>query len=102
MTDTELYEIVKGHREAWPEGLMYDANAIWGEWVWYQDGPSRHGVLHDTARLALEASFHRALLAKTDVYATPSHGGYTVQVRDLDFEAPTLIEAYAMVLEWFK
>jgi hypothetical protein len=56
---------------------------------------------HRASALA-EGLMHRALLAKTDVYATPSHGGYTVQVRDLDFEAPTLIEAYAMALEWLK
>jgi hypothetical protein len=99
MTDTELYEIVKGHREAWPRDVGYSALTYSFEYA----TETTHIMFElEHSVLMFEAAFHRALLAKTDVYATPSHGGYTVQVRDLDFEAPTLIEAYAKALDWLK
>jgi hypothetical protein len=99
MTDTELFEIVKVHREAWPERAVHHRSGEYA-YMWIDDG--KDADCSATCLLAFEAAFMRALLAKTDVYATPSHGGYTVQVRDLDFEAPTLIEAYAKALEWLK
>jgi hypothetical protein len=99
MTDTELFEIVKGHREAWPRDVGYSALTYSFEYA----TETTHIMFElEHAVLMFEAAFHRALLAKIDVYATPSHGWYTVQVRDLDFEAPTLIEAYAKALEWLK
>ena len=99
MTDTELYEIVKGHREAWPEDVRMDTResgepyfVLWGASFPY-------------AELMFEASFHRMLLANTDyVFATRHDDGkrYTVQICDTDFEAASLIEAYVMALDWLK
>lgn len=98
MTDTELFEIVKGHREAWPEDVTHHTV---GEqaYLWTDDkfcsGPT-------SLLLAFEASFHRALLACGDVYTHHIGGTYTVQTGDHDFTGGSLIEAYAKALEWLK
>ena len=96
MTDTELFELVKGHREAWPEDVRLDIResgepyfVLWGSSFPY-------------AELAFEASFHRALMQRGDVYTHHLMGTYTVQIGDHDFDAPSLIEAYAAALEWLK
>lgn len=91
MTDTELFEIVKGHREAWPERavmmLRKDDNQV-----------------GDETMLMFEAAFHRELLKLGIVttYITPKMGTHMVTVKDSTFEGATLIEAYAMAMEWHK
>ena len=95
MNDWELYEIVKDHKEAWPEDVRFTTEEavprviIWGDTL-------------PLADMAFEASFHRALLKRGDVYVTMLGESATVQVRDMDFTAASLIEAYAKALEWLK
>lgn len=101
MNDTELYQIVKDHKDAWPMGAeRVDGND--GRVYVVMDGDSSL----TTTMLSFEASFHRALMARGDdrgdVYASHFRGTYTVQIDDHDFCAPTLIEAYAKALEWLK
>jgi hypothetical protein len=103
MNGVELFEIVKNHREAWPEDVEYH--------------PPRHdsyswsdktcGGFHTRlALLAFEASFHRKLADGRDVLTMSMMAGgiraYQVQVDDHDFYAVNLIEAYAKALEWLK
>jgi hypothetical protein len=100
MTDTELYEIVKGHREAWPHDVGYSALTYSFEYA----TETTHIMFElEHSVLMFEASFHRALLANTDyVYVVKDTERYSVQICDTDFEAATLIEAYAKALEWLK
>lgn len=97
MTDWELYEIVKDHKEAWPEDARFSTN---GEGV-------PHFVMWDSAmpeaELMFEASFHRALLKQTySVRVEQWRDWHKVIVKHEEFDAPTLIEAYAKALEWLK
>ena len=109
MTDTELFEIVKGHREAWPdvyEPLILESGLVL---IVRNDEPPIGRVYVDEADdaddctvLMFEASFHRALIARGDVYTHHLMGTYTVQIGDHDFTGGSLIEAYAKALEWLK
>ena len=97
MTDTELYQIVKDHREAWPEHAA--AHDVDGETMFIIEG----GGHASTVRLMFEASFHRELLTYTyftRVEKWPDM--FKVIVKHEEFEAPSLIEAYAKALEWLK
>lgn len=97
MTDTDLYQIVKDHREAWPE----DVHVEW----WPMSGDVdfiRLGSRLQFPDFVFEASFHRSLMKRGDVYTRHTHGLFTVQVADKDFDAGSLIEAYAKALEWLK
>ena len=88
MNDVELHEIVKDHRDAWPKNVGCDQ---------FKDPVS--------ARLLLlfEASFHRAILKHTYCIRVEDHIDIKyVIVKHRQFEAPTLIEAYAKALEWLK
>jgi len=97
MTDDELYEIVKDHREAWPEHVRYDN--VCDEMLFCIDG----GGHASTVRLLFEASFPRAILKYTYCMRVEDHGDIKhVVVKHHQFEAPTLIEAYAKALEWLK
>jgi hypothetical protein len=113
MTDNELYQIVKDYPEDWPEVFETMERPSGGVFIVRKDDPPIGRVYVDEdepvaedVMMLFEASFHRKLLAKTDVYAFRSREGrYTVQVRNKDFEAPSLIEAYALALnalEWLK
>ena len=102
MTDTELFEIVKDHRYAWPRDVGY-AGGLYS----FEYATEKTHVLFETdhAVMLFESSFHQTLVANTDYVHTTRHNGgawYAVQVCDRDFEAPTLIEAYALALEWMK
>jgi hypothetical protein len=99
MTDTELFEIVKGHREAWPRDVGYSALTYSFEYA----TETTHIMFElEHAVMMFEAAFHRALLAKGDVYVTPSARGYTIDLDGWYGEATTLIECYAKALEWRK
>ena len=96
MTDTELFEIVNGHREAWPEDVDVE---------WWPSGDVdfvRLGSRVQFPDIVFEAAFHRALIARGDVYTHHLNGTYTVQTGDHDFTGGSLIEAYAAALEWLK
>lgn len=97
MTDTELYLIVKDHRESWPKQLVY-ADLGHGDYVFTLDKCQFPEVMV----LVMEAAFHRALLERGDVYTHHIGGTYTVQTGDHDFTGGSLIEAYAKALEWLK
>lgn len=98
MTDTELFEIVKGHREAWPEGMTWQHIGL-GIECFVIDG----GISTETCVLAFEASFHRSILKYTYCMRVEDHKDQIyVIVKHHQFEAPTLIEAYARALEWLK
>jgi len=110
MTDTELFEIVKGHREAWPE--VFDTLTLPSGRVFlvrmdeppigrvYVDEPCN---INDDEVMMFEASFHRALLKQTySVRVEQWRDWYKVIVKHEEFDAPTLIEAYAKALEWLK
>jgi hypothetical protein len=109
MTDTELFEIVKGHREAWPdvyEPLILESGLVL---IVRNDEPPIGRVYVDEADdaddctvLMFEASFHRALIARTNVSVDKWPDGYIVRVQSHSFESPRLIEAYAAALEWLK
>lgn len=96
MTDTELFEIVKGHREAWPDEFVVR------QWPSGQITFMLWGSPFAYTELAFEATFHRALLERGDVYTHHIGGTYTVQTGDHDFTGGSLIEAYAKALEWLK
>lgn len=98
MTDTELFEIVKGHREAWPSGAEW-VDIGDGQHLMTLDGPNAM----ETMLLAFEASFHRAIRKHTYCMRVEDHKDQIyVIVKHHQFEAPTLIEAYAKALEWLK
>lgn len=97
MTDWELYQIVKDHKDAWPKDARFSTN---GEGM-------PHFVIWDAelpeAELVFEASFHRAILKHTYCMRVEDHKEQIyVIVKHHQFEAPTLIEAYAKALEWLK
>lgn len=110
MTDTELFEIVKGHREAWPE--VYETLTLESGRVLIvrNDEPPIGRVYvddeddsDDCTVLMFEASFHRALLKRTASVRVESWlECFRVIVQHHEFEAKTLIEAYAAALEWLK
>lgn len=107
MTDTELYQIVKDHREAWPEHYVYDewfsCFALRGTLEVCGHGDTRQKQVDTkTAVLAFEASFHRAILARTNVSVDKWPDGFIVRVQSHSFDSPRLIEAYANALEWLK
>ena len=98
MTDTDLYQIVKDHREAWPERAE-----------WMHLGEGNYAMVVDdgtslaTTELAFEASFHRAIQNHTySVLTEIANESARVTVQHHTFDAPTLIEAYAKALEWLK
>lgn len=98
MTDTELFEIVKGHLGAWPEGMTWQHIGL-GIECFVIDG----GVSTETSVMLFEASFHRALHKNTYSVLTEIAYEYArVTVQHHTFEAPSLIEAYAKALEWLK
>ena len=107
MTDTELFEIVKGHREAWPEMVepwsTFELSFARGQWNLITDyGQNITCVYLSQAVLMFEASFYRALIARTNVSVDKWPDGYIVRVQSHSFESPSLIEAYAAALEWLK
>jgi hypothetical protein len=98
MTDDELYEVVKDHREAWPEHVRYD-DIGGGEMIFCIDG----GGYSSMVRQMFEATFPRAILKHTYCMRVEDHGDIKhVIVKHHQFEAPTLIEAYAKALEWLE
>ena len=104
MTDDELYQIVKDYPEAWPKDVRDHPSGF----LLKHDGggePGRHEFVMPTehAVLAFEASFPRAILKYTYCMRVEDHGNIKhVVVKHHQFEAPTLIEAYAKALEWLK
>ena len=91
MTKEELFQIVSGKREAWPEGMEWE-NIGLGIQCFVIDG----GVSTETAILLFEASYHRALVRDCgDVLVEKERTGYTVQVCDVAYWGESLIEAYA-------
>lgn len=90
MTDTELYEIVKGHREAWPEDVALTLRK--------DERPVSNATM-----LMFEAAFHRELvkLGSVETYTTKMLT-HIVTVRNSTFEGATLIEAYVEALEWHQ
>ena len=96
MTDPELFKIVKGHREEWPRDV------IQGQWPNGELNFNVWGAPFPYAEYAMEASFHRALLERGDVYTAFVNPTYHVQIADHDFTGGSLIEAYAAALEWLK
>lgn len=104
MTDTELYQIVKDHREAWPEMVEPtmsdgDIRIIATGTVMVDDDDT----VSEETLLMFEASFHRAMLKRTASVRVESWPEcFRVIVQHHEFEAPTLIEAYAKALEWLK
>ena len=99
MTDTELFEIVKGHREAWPERVTHH---IVGNYSYLWNDDELDSERSQTIKMLFEASFHRALMQRGDVYTHHLNGTYTVQTGDHDFTGGSLIEAYAAALEYHK
>lgn len=109
MTDTELYQIVKDHREAWPEVFETLTMPSGRVFIVCGDRPpigveycDEDSDMNDEDLLAFEASFHRAILARTHVSVDKWPEGYIVRVQSHSFESPRLIEAYAKALEWLK
>ena len=110
MTDTELFEIVKGHREAWPEVFETLARPSGGMFFVRNDEPPIGRVyvdddepVADDVMMLFEAAFHRALLKLGYVFTENSvTGEYCVQACDFDFTGGSLIEAYANALRGLK
>jgi len=104
MSDDELYEIVKDHTEAWPKDVRDHPSGF----LLKHDGggePGTHEFVMPTehAVFVFEASFQRALQEYSySVITAVSKHCARVTVQHHDFEAPTLIEAYAKALEWLK
>lgn len=104
MTNDELYEIVKDHTDAWPENMRDHPSGF----LLKHDGDGEPGthefVMPDEhALLAFEASFHRAIRKHTYCMRVEDHKEQIyVIVKHHQFEAPSLIEAYAKALEWLK
>ena len=97
MTDDELHEIVKKYPEVWPKDVVLDSPE-WGEPMFVMYGLPVH-----FSELMFEASFHREILKYTYCMRVEDHGDIKhVVVKHHQFEAPTLIEAYAKALEWLK
>ena len=96
MTDTELYEIVKGHREAWPEHVGY-SHATYSFECATETTHIMFEIEH--AVLMFEASFHRELLKRTAVRVESWPEGFIVRLQSQALYSPHLIEAYAKAME---
>ena len=111
MTDNELYQIVKEHREAWPEVFDTLARTSGGVFFVRNDEPPIGRVyvdddeqVADDVMMLFEASFHRKLVATNEnvLVTKATTEWYYVKISNKVFEAASLIEAYAKALEWLK
>lgn len=93
MNSEQFYEIVVRHRDAWPSKVQMVGK------LWVCDTLP---MPIENAMLMFEASFHRAILARTNVSVDKWPDGYIVRVQSHSFDSPRLIEAYAKALEWLK
>jgi len=97
MNDKDLYEIVKKYPDLWPKDVVLDSPE-WGEPMFVMYGLPVH-----VAELMFESVFHRELQQRTySVLTAMSKDSVRVTVQHHDFDAPTLIEAYAKALEWLE
>jgi hypothetical protein len=104
MNHSELFDVVNDHPEAWPDDVRHCSDGF----LLAHDGDGEPGlhefVMPDQhALLAFEASFHRAIRKHTYCMRVEDHGDMMyVIVKHHQFEAASLIEAYAKALEWLK
>jgi len=94
MNSEQFHEIVNQHTDAWPAKVEMVGK------LWVCDTLP---MPMDNVMLMFEASFHRALLKQTySVRVEQWRDWHKVIVKHEEFDAPTLIEAYAKALEWLK
>lgn len=94
MNSEQFHEIVNQHTDAWPDKVEMVGK------LWVCDTLP---MPMDNVMLMFEASFHRAIRKHTYCMRVEDHKDQIyVIVKHHQFEAPTLIEAYAKALEWLK